>query len=272
MAGIFAKMSEPRAEIAMSINCVIGRHGFLGGALARRFPNGVSSIPTRETKTLFYMAGHTHPTFEKNPQFEINRTLSDFKLCLDECQKNDAMLVYTSSALVYEQRTTFSTFKEMLEEIAHASPVKTLGLRIFPVYGPGEQTTVISQWCRQMLNGERPTVYGDGTQTRDFIFIEDVVDQILQLANVPCSRVVDIGTGISTSFNEIIDTINRYLGTTLKPKYVPRPEGYSDGIACSNPLPFKVSVETGIRRIIECLKKEQSARSFRPAEMLTSVQ
>jgi UDP-glucose 4-epimerase len=103
-----------------------------------------------------------------------------------------------------------------------------------------------------MSKGNPPYVYGDGTQSRDFIHVDDAVDQILSLVDDPkwSSRVVDIGTGVATSFNHIVGVINRTLGKTIEPIYTNLPADYSSGIVCANPLPSKVSIESGIRKIL----------------------
>jgi nucleoside-diphosphate-sugar epimerase len=237
----------------MAVNCVIGRQGFIGGALAKRLGD-VSSVPNEETRVLYHFGSHVHPVFEQNPEYEMKRLLDDFSTLLPYCYKRGIKFVYPSSALVYERETTFSRFKKTLELLAGCYETSTLGLRIYPAYGPGEQRTVISKWCRQMLDGQRPAVYGDGKQTRDFIYIDDVIDQIVFMTSERFQhRVVDIGTGVRTSFNEIVDTINRLLGSTIKPLYVDRPSSYSEGIVCPSPLPVKVSVELGIRYVLQSM-------------------
>lgn len=230
---------------------MIGCHGFIGKAMATRLGN-VTTFPTDETKVLFHFGSYTHPDFEQNPEYLMQRELDDFTRLLPLCYERGIVFVYPSSALVYEKPTQFAQFKRTLESLAACYKTVTLGLRIFPAYGPGENRTVISKWCRQVLAGEQPVVYGDGTQTRDFIFIDDVVDQILSLVEKPnwTSRVVDIGTGTPTSFNEILSLIGSACGREVNPKYVARPSSYAEGIRCSDPLPWSVPVAEGIRRIL----------------------
>jgi nucleoside-diphosphate-sugar epimerase len=238
----------------MSQYCVIGRGGLIGGAIAKRLGD-VTSIPTKDTRVLFHFGSHTHPKFEINPEFEMSRVISEFMELLPYCYQHGIQFVYPSSALVYEKESQFSRFKKTLEMLAGCYKTRTLGLRIFPTYGPSESHTVISQWCRQIKSGERPVVYGDGKQSRDFIFIDDVVDQILLLLGWPGggNRIVDIGTGIQTSFNEIIEQINYALGSNIQPRYVERPSSYSEGISCASPLPVKVPIDIGIKKILEAI-------------------
>lgn len=238
--------------------CIIGGHGLIGSALAARYLD-VTSIPTRDTKILFHFGSHTHPRFNENPHYEMKQILDSFSQLLPFCYEHGILFVYPSSALVYERDTQFSMFKKTLEHLAACYPTRTLGLRIFPVYGPREQHTVISQWCRQMARDERPTVYGDGKQERDFIYIDDVVDQIVQLAEYPHWRdhVRDIGAGKLTSFNDIVAMINAELGTNLEPRYVQKPHDYPTGITCPRPLPVKTPVELGIRKILQGIRTHE---------------
>lgn len=242
----------------MSKYCILGRNGFIGSAIAARLGSEVASVPTPDTRVLFHFASHIHPAFEKNPGYEIKQTIDSFTQLLPYCFDHGIIFVWPSSALVYEKETEFSRFKLTLESLVKCYKTRTLGLRIFPAYGPGESRTVISQWCRQMAAHEAPTVYGDGEQSRDFIYIDDVVEQILGLVddNRFVSRVVDIGTGERTTFNAIIDQINAELGESIKPKYVQRPYSYSDGVVCPAPLSTKIPIRQGIRNILASLKTE----------------
>ncbi len=215
---------------------------------------------------MFDFGSYRHPDFEENPEWLLDQAFQEFSRKLRYCQEHGILLVYPSSALVYEKDTQFSKFKKTLEQMASCYKTRTIGLRIFPVYGPRESGTVIAKWCRDMAQGKPPTVYGDGTQTRDFIYVDDAADQILSLVHDQWRHgVFDIGTGISTSFNSIVEMINRALGTDIQPQYVQRPSSYSAGIHCANPLPSKVSVETGIQRILG-LRKEAPACCFSARE------
>lgn len=231
--------------------CVIGSRGFLGGALAKR-SGDVTSFPTIDTRVVFHFGSHTHPTFERNPHYLMKKCLDDFSELLPYCYRKGILFVYPSSALIYEQDTTFSRFKLTLEKLASCYQTNTLGLRLFPVYGPTETNTVISQWCRGMAKGERPVVYGDGKQSRDFIYIDDAIDQIVELVNESRwgQRIIDIGTGRRTSFNSIIEMINSALGTAITPRYVTRPSSYSEGIVCAQPRSWNISIDQGIQRIL----------------------
>jgi nucleoside-diphosphate-sugar epimerase len=229
----------------MSRYCLIGRHGFIGGALAARLGD-VSSTPTLDTEVIIDMGSSVHPQFEENPDYYF-KTLLDRHLYLLSFGK---YYVYPSSALLYEPREiAFTHFKRAAEEIAKAYP-NNLGLRIFPVYGPGETRTAPTQWCLDMLKGQRPLVYGDGTQQRDFIYIDDVVEAIISFIDARVTGVRDVGKGQPTPFNDIIDMINKLLATDLKPLFRPLPEQYSTGVVCEQPVPTRFSMQDGLTNIL----------------------
>ena len=235
----------------MSQTVIVGKHGFLGSALAERFTE-VTSWPTKDTKILFHFASPVHPQFDENPDYYMSETINSFLYLLPYCRDHGIYFVYPSSALVYEKDTAFAKCKKIMELMASCYP-NTLGLRIFPVYGVGEQRTVISKWCRLMKQGQPPSsVYGDGTQERNFIYIDDVIDQILDLVNQRVTGIRDIASGEKgTSFNDIIKMINKELHTDFKPEYVPGPKNYPKGIFSKNPGRCKVSLKEGIHRICQ---------------------
>jgi len=231
---------------------IIGKNGFIGSALARAFiARGyeVTSFPTPDIKILFHFGSPVHPPFEQNPDYHMQEILSSFMYLLPYCRDNNIKFVYPSSALVYEKDTMFAKSKKIMEMYASCYP-DTLGLRIFPVYGPGENRTAIAQWCEAMKKGEQPVIYGDGTQERDFIFIGDVVTQTIQLLSDKKTGVHDVGAGNPVAFNAIVEAINRALGTSIKPKYIDQPQGYSKGIVCQNPGKIDFSIEEGVRRML----------------------
>lgn len=132
--------------------------------------------------------------------------------------------------------------------------IPALGLRIAAGYGPneghkGEYASVVYQWCQLMKKGQRPTIFGDGTQTRDFIYIDDIITNIHELAKAHTTGIVELGTGINTSFNEVVHTINKVLGTKIEPIYVSKPKQYVESTpvkACKT----RFSLEDGIRKIL----------------------
>jgi UDP-glucose 4-epimerase len=80
---------------------------------------------------------------------------------------------------------------------------------------------VISLFSTALLAGYRPTIYGDGEQTRDFTYIANVVDGVLRACEAPnvSGEVINVATGGRVSLNELLRVMNRIVGTTLEPVY-----------------------------------------------------
>jgi len=106
--------------------------------------------------------------------------------------------------------------------------LETVSLRYFNVYGPRQNPTagyaaVIPQFLALMLAGLPPTIYGDGEQTRDFVFVDDVVQANLLAAfsSAAPGHAINIGTGRRYSLNQLVELINQVLDTNLSAKHEP---------------------------------------------------
>lgn len=102
-----------------------------------------------------------------------------------------------------------------------------IGLRFFSVYGPHEEAkgrfaNMVTQFLWEMKKGNAPVIYGDGTQSRDFVFVGDVVDALI-LSSKRGTGIFNVGTEVACSFNEVIEIINVKLGKRIDPKYVYNP-------------------------------------------------
>lgn len=153
-------------------------------------------------------------------------------------------VVFSSSSAVYGTPRTFP-----IPEIARISPISPYGaskaaselylqsfeanhgitalsLRYFNVYGPrqtpGEYAGVISIFSKKALNQQPLQIYGDGSQTRDFIFVSDVVDAtITALQKKLKSRVFNIASGRETTILRLADSIQRIAGSRSELKFCP---------------------------------------------------
>jgi ADP-L-glycero-D-manno-heptose 6-epimerase len=115
-------------------------------------------------------------------------------------------------------------------ELAEKYPdVKLVGLRYCNVYGPGEaqkgkRSTMIYQLAQQMLKGN-PKLFKSGEQKRDYSYVKDVVTANLLAAKASESCIVNCGSGVATSFNDIVKELNSLLGTERVPEYIDNPYG-----------------------------------------------
>lgn len=143
--------------------------------------------------------------------------------------------------------------------------LQTLSLRYFNVFGPrqdpqGAYAAVIPAFVSRMLKGQRPVIYGDGEQSRDFCYIENVVNANLLAADAKETHgeVVNVACGERTTLNDIVGNINQLLGTKVEPEYQPPRAGdvkhsLADVSETRRVLGYepKVMFAEGLRRSIE---------------------
>jgi UDP-N-acetylglucosamine/UDP-N-acetyl-alpha-D-glucosaminouronate 4-epimerase len=110
--------------------------------------------------------------------------------------------------------------------------LQSVSLRYFNVFGPRQDPSspysgVLSKFCSAFLEGTDPVVFGDGEQTRDFTYIENVVQATLLACDAPAAsgKVVNVGTGERISLNRTLELLREISGNALEAKYEPAREG-----------------------------------------------
>jgi UDP-glucose 4-epimerase len=122
-----------------------------------------------------------------------------------------------------------------------------ISLRLGNVYGPRQdplgEAGVIAIFCGRLREGRRPTVFGDGTQTRDYIYVKDVVEAALAAAESQLSGAVNIGTGVETSVLELIERLRALGGgASFEPELAPPRPGEVQRVTID---PGRAEVELG---------------------------
>lgn len=115
---------------------------------------------------------------------------------------------------------------------AEAGELETVVFRFFNVYGPGQDPTssysgVITRWVEALRSGNPVLVYGDGSQTRDFVHVADIAAAIvlaLKAERAPVGA-INIGQGVATSLNELLHHLARACGVEPAAQYLPFREG-----------------------------------------------
>ena len=141
--------------------------------------------------------------------------------------------------------------------------LSTVALRYANVYGPRQNSKgeagVIAIFAERMLRGEAVTINGSGEQTRDFVYVGDVVAANMAMIERPdLSGAFNVGTGVETSVNALYDAMARVAGTSARPEYGPAKTGEQmrsvlDGTrlrqfaAIADPLPLERGLEETIR-------------------------
>ena len=169
----------------------------------------------------------------KNSQEVIDVNIKAFDTLINLCSKyNVKQLIFASSSSVlgdhdgnYRQKSPYAVTKATNELQAYMystlyPDMQITGLRLYTVYGNRMRPDLaISKFTKAILNDEEIEVYGDGTISRDFTYIDDVVEafvQTLNFKNLSGCKIFDIGNGKSTTINELIEMIKEICG---KPDY-----------------------------------------------------
>jgi UDP-glucose 4-epimerase len=103
-------------------------------------------------------------------------------------------------------------------------------LRYANVYGPRQSSKgeagVFAIFCEQILAGEQPIIYGDGSKVRDYVYIDDVVEANLAALKTGSNKIFNIASGVPTTDDEVFSTVSELLGKpSLRARYVPRRSG-----------------------------------------------
>jgi UDP-glucose 4-epimerase len=138
-------------------------------------------------------------------------------------------------------------------------------LALANVYGPRQdphgEAGVVAIFASKMLAGEAPTIYGDGNQTRDYVFIDDTIHAFVQAVDRGSGKLVNIGTGLETSVNGLYRLLADIIGFTGEPQHGAQPPGELrrsslDIAAASSALAWKpwTHLEDGLAETVAFLK------------------
>jgi len=232
-----------------------------------------------EPEIIFHLGiPSSSPMYKKNP-FLVGEAINGMVAIMELARRSETKkVVFASSSSLYNGVPTphredavipvkdyYTEARLAIERVAELYyqlyGIEYAGLRFFSVYGPHEEAkgsyaNMITQFLWGMKAREQPVLFGDGTQTRDFTYVKDIVAALL-LASEKGTGIFNAGTGKAFSFNYLVDLINSCLGTDLKPIYRENPiKNYVMHTLADttkiNELGFeaKYSLDDGIKRII----------------------
>jgi len=155
--------------------------------------------------------------------------------------------------------------------------LETVSLRYFNIFGPRQDPSspysgVLAKFIAQMLNGEQPTILGDGTQSRDFTYIENAVQANLLAVKAPASQVAgqvfNVATGKRADLNQAFQLLKKIIGYTGDVKYGPPRSGdvkhsLADLSRAEKHMGYKPNVdfEQGLRRTVEWYREQFKAEA-----------
>ena len=197
---------------------------------------------------IFHLASITDTT--NHDQFEqVHDNVESFRRLLNFARPTRTRVVYASSASTYGPASQASVesngaapaniyafSKTVMDNIAlreamDATDWIVIGLRYFNVYGPreahkGVPASMIYHLSKQMKAGQRPRIFKQGEQKRDFVYVKDVVEGSILALEATKSGIYNLGCGQARSFNELVDVLNKCLGTKLQPDYIDNPHAH----------------------------------------------
>jgi UDP-glucose 4-epimerase len=143
--------------------------------------------------------------------------------------------------------------------------LSTVSLRYGNVYGPRQdplgEAGVIAIFCGKLLDGGRPTIFGDGTQTRDYVFVGDVVDANLRAADSEATGPFNVGRGVETSVLDIVAALASISDNGFEADHAPPRTGEVQHIALDTSRTqaefgwqARVDLEQGLRRTLDSLR------------------
>jgi len=154
---------------------------------------------------------------------------------------------------------------ELIEIMTHDTKLSYSILNLSNVYGPKQdphgEAGVVSIFASKFLNNESPTIYGDGNQTRDYIFVKDVVSALLLSALSNENLFLNIGTGVETSVNQLVTLMQKEFNTNVEPIFAVAREGELKRSVLSNKLAMEklnwvpeYTLSQGMQKVFEWLK------------------
>ena len=118
---------------------------------------------------------------------------------------------------------------ELIEIMLEDEEMSYSIMNLANVYGPRQdphgEAGVMSIFTGKLLNNETPTIFGDGEQTRDYVYVLDVVDALIKSSESDENLFLNIGTGIETSVNELVSILSQKISWDGEPNYEPKREG-----------------------------------------------
>lgn len=175
----------------------------------------------------------------------VNATI---KLLKSAAKNNVKKIIFSSSSSVYGTNTNIplketeqpmpkspyaaskASCELYLKSFYESHGLNYISLRYFNVFGPGQNknsqyAAVIPNFISALLEDEQPEIYGDGEQTRDFIYIKDVVRANINAAESDFNGIINIASGEKLSINQLYEIVKKTLNSEIEPIYLPERQG-----------------------------------------------
>ena len=230
---------------------------------------------------IFHLGMYSSTPMYKENRNLVRKVVDGTTQMLEFAKRHNSRVVLASSSSIYNghpvpQRedmvpmvTDFYTEARLIAErltelYTKMFGIKTICLRFFSVYGPGERSkgryaNLVSQFMWDLQEGRNPVIFGDGKQTRDFIYVKDVVRACVLGAESDKNGVYNVGTGVSHSVNDMLEKLMQAMGKRAEPVHMETPVSnyvmhtQADMTKSETDLGFKAkyTLDDGIKQVLQ---------------------
>ena len=245
-------------EILIFDNCLTGKKENIPATGNFKFinddfgsENSLDEIERFNPDICFHLAAQSSVIVSvENPALDFEHNiLQPVKLIQVLLKSNCKKIVFTSSGgTIFGEPTVIPTaeedyadepespygvakkrLNELIKIMSRNSNLKYSILNLSNVYGPRQdpngEAGVISIFANKYLNNEKPIIYGDGEQTRDYIFVKDVISALIKASKIDENHFLNIGTGQEKSVNDLANSMKIQFNSGIEPTYKPAREG-----------------------------------------------
>ena len=249
--------------------------------------NSLEVIEKFDPDICFHLAAQSSVVVSvENPALDFEHNiLQPIKLIQVLLKSNCKKLVFTSSGgTIFGEPTVIPTaeedyadepespygvakkrLNELIKIMLKNSSMKYSILNLSNVYGPRQdphgEAGVVSIFANKYLKNEEPTIYGDGEQTRDYIYVKDVVSALIKSSKIEENHFLNIGTGIETSVNDLANSMKIQFKSEINPIYKPAREGELNRSVLNNTKAKKelnwkpeYSLDDGMKQVFNWLR------------------
>ena len=249
--------------------------------------NSLDVIEKFDPDICFHLAAQSSVVVSvENPALDFEHNiLQPIKLIQVLLKSNCKKLVFTSSGgTIFGEPTVIPTseedyadepespygvakkrLNELIKIMSKNSSMKYSILNLSNVYGPRQdphgEAGVVSIFANKYLKNEEPTIYGDGEQTRDYIYVKDVVSALIKSSKIEENHFLNIGTGIETSVNDLANSMKIQFKSEIYPIYKPAREGELNRSVLNNTKAKKelnwkpeYSLDDGMKQVFSWLR------------------
>ncbi len=208
-------------------------------------PEGMKNLRENYSFDYIFHEAAISDTTALEQDLMIKTNVNAYKELLDMAVEHGANMIYASSGATYGNAESpqrvgrespqnvygFSklSMDHLSREYMKKAEISIVGLRYFNVYGPNEYfknstASMVIQFGHQLLEGKNPRLFEDSDKIlRDFIYIEDIIQANIKAMHPKESGVYNVGTGKARSFQDIVDILQKELGTSFECEYIPNP-------------------------------------------------